>query len=508
MASKNKRFSTLQYFSLLFCLFCLTVHTPLYAKDFKQTLHWNADPNVLEYKVDIQNSAGKIIKSITTEDNSLSLSLGEGSYKYRVTAYDFLGREAVSTNWISFEVAIAKQPEIKHEKKLESLAEDGKSLEMNLNVADVTSDTVAELVNVETGAKISGKLVISSSAGAPAAGLSSSETHTASKARFTDVPEGNWKLVVTNPSGLSSETESFEVKDTIKEERIAAAKAEEERLAREQAEREAAERERLAREEAERQEQERIAREKAEQEERERLAREQAEREEAERLAREEEERLAREEEERKEAECLAKEEEKEKKKNMPAKGIEVKLGPAMAYNLFDSDILKDKNHETLFKDTEMNNMSFGPMLSASYVPDWLWRVNPGIELSSHVFSFGIKNGKPIDSRDDFEVKQVIYVFDVHANLIGQIHLIPNKINANLKAGGGLSWIQVETIYHLERDNRMKGYYYPKINAGASIELIPIKRLVFELGVDYNKVVSSKVNFSYVLPYFEVGVRF
>ncbi len=264
---KSKRFFTVKLLVFLFCLFYGAGVAPLFAQNFKQTLQWSADPNVLEYKVEIQDSTGKIINSVTTENNSISLSLKEGSYKYKITAYDLLGREAVSTNWISFEVVVAKQPAIEHTKNLEALQEDGKTLEINLDVDDVTADTVAELVNIASGAKIRGKLVLAAAAGAPAVGLSASETHKATKARFTDVPEGNWKLVITNPSGLSTESEAFEVKDVIKEERIAKQKAEEERLAREKAEEEA----RIAREKAEREEAERIDAEKAEQE---RLARE------------------------------------------------------------------------------------------------------------------------------------------------------------------------------------------------------------------------------------------
>ena len=101
---KSKRFFTVKLLVFLFCLFYGAGVTPLFAQNFKQTLQWSADPNVLEYKVEIQDSTGKIINSVTTENNSISLSLKEGTYKYKITAYDLLGREAVSTNWISFEV--------------------------------------------------------------------------------------------------------------------------------------------------------------------------------------------------------------------------------------------------------------------------------------------------------------------------------------------------------------------------------------------------------------------
>ncbi len=162
---------TAKILTAFFCLMLLTAgqlsaqSSAGSAKKFKQTLQWSSDPNVLEYRVEIQNRSGQIIQSLTTEESSVSLALKEGSYRYRITAYDFLGREAVSTGWVNFDVAIAKQPEIKHEKKLESLAEDGKSLELDVNVADVTSDTKAELVNIETKARSRRKDQLSRNAG-------------------------------------------------------------------------------------------------------------------------------------------------------------------------------------------------------------------------------------------------------------------------------------------------------------------------------------------------------
>ena len=53
---KSKRFFTVKLLVFLFCLFYGAGVTPLFAQNFKQTLQWSADPNVLEYKVEIQDS--------------------------------------------------------------------------------------------------------------------------------------------------------------------------------------------------------------------------------------------------------------------------------------------------------------------------------------------------------------------------------------------------------------------------------------------------------------------
>ena len=488
---KKNRFSP-AVIRLLFLIFLFlgAGRGSLYAQKFSQTLKWNDDPNVLEYQVDIQDSTGKIIQSVTTDNSSLDISLKEVAYKYRVTAYDLLGRESVSTGWISFEVAVAKQPEIEHSKKLEGLEEDGKTLIIDLMVDDISSDSVAELVNIKTKARIKGTLILAAAAGSAPVGPAFSEKHKANKARFNDVGEGNWKLVITNPSGYTTESETFEVRDIIKEQKIAAQKAEEERIAREKAEQE--ERERLAREQAEREERERLERERLE----------------AERLAREEAERLAREEAERLEAERLAKEAEREARRRRPAKGFEVKAGPAVAINVFNADYLSDKNYDTLTKNIMPAMITPAPVISASFVPNFGWRIKPGIEITGYGFVW--ENRAYSDDIEKWEYKQAFLPLVIQGNIVGQIYLIPNKLFCNVKAGGGLMAISVKTAYDpaSERDSTKNGFIYPKLNGGLSLELVPTKHLVFELGTDYNILISSKINFSYIMPYFEVGVRF
>lgn len=559
---KSKILSQLRLLTICLILFFTAGVSPLISQDFNQKIEWSADPNVLEYKVDVQDKSGKIIKSITTENNSINLSLGEGRYKYRITAYDFLGREAVSTKWIDFEVVIAKQPAIEHKKEREALKEDGKGLEIAVNVDDVTKDTSVELVNVETGEKISGKLNVAENKAA-ASSLSASETYKADKVQFDEVPEGNWKLVITNPSGLSSETESFEVKDVIKEEKLAAQKAEEERIAREKKaeeerlareeaerkERERLEAERLAREEEERLERERIAaeikareeaerlereriaeeikaREEAEKQERlriaeeirareeaERLAREQAEREEAERLARVQAER---EEAERKEAERLAKEEEaaakkaaRAEKRKKPALGIEAKIGAGMVMNILDTDLADFNNTDSLTDNNLPEEFKLAPYASISYVPNLNWKINPGFEIRYHSFRLEhIEDSFKSYEYDDYEFQQSMNFYSIQGTFIGQINLVSQRVLFNAKLGGGLSYIYVFTDYIRARSRDKKVFLYPLLGTGLSVELLPFKHFVLEIGADYDIILSDKINYSYPMPYLTMGVRF
>lgn len=88
----------------------------------KQKLEWRADENVLEYKVEVQNSAGKVLVSEVTEKSSVQFSLPAGNYTYKITAYDMLGRESVNTGWIPFEI-ITHQEEARRARLAKEKAE-------------------------------------------------------------------------------------------------------------------------------------------------------------------------------------------------------------------------------------------------------------------------------------------------------------------------------------------------------------------------------------------------
>ena len=494
---------------------------------FQQRLEWNADANAFEYKVDVR-TGGKITQIFTTSDNFVNLNLPAGSYEYRVTVYDFRGRVQDVTNWQRFEIAKANLPVFnKIEKKAEIDIAEGNKIVLPVEVDNISAGATVVLVNSKTGEKVSGALALTGAA------VGMSETGTA-RAEFPYVKDGEWKLVVENPSGLSAESEEITIK-TFDSKAIAKAeaeKAERERLEREAAER--AERERIEREEQERLAAEKAARERAEAErlaaeqaereriEAERLAAEQAEREraEAERLAAEqaereraEAERLAAEEAEREAAE-LAKREEAERRaeerRNRNTSGFELKLGAALALNIFESDVLKENNYDTLIKGSMPKDMIPAPYAAISYVPNLSWPVKPGLEISGGGFIFEGRS-EPFDSKE-WEYKQQFIVTQLQANLIARLPVIPalrEKFFINVKAGGGILGINMTTSYYSnERPQSDYAFIYPKLNAGLSLEIIPVKHLVFETGADYNKTLSGMVNISYIMPYFAMGVRF
>ena len=509
---KKKLLLKIQIFLIIFLLLggSLLSAQDSSASKFKQRIEWSGDKNAFEYKVEIR-SAGKTVKTFTTSENFVDLNLPAGSYDYRVTVYDFLGREQDVSAWQKFDISKANAPSFNNfEENVEVDISSSGKITLPVEVDNVAEGASVALVNVKTGEKIKGSLIVSSVAASGIAAAGKSETKKAS-AEFPKISAGEWKLVVENPSGLSSESPAIAIKTVDKEkERKAAEKAEKE--AAELAAKE--EKERLAREEAERKaaekaEQERLAAELAEQKAREKAEKEAAELAEKERLAAEKE-RLAAEEAARKQEEEEAREEEREKKKAARAArktlGIEVKAGAAAAIDIFDSDLLGLKNYDTLTMGMMPENITLAPLVSISYVPNLNWRIRPGLEISANGFVYESRSAAFED--DEWEYNQKFAYNNVQASLIGQVTLLPDIIFLNVKAGGGLTEILLTTEYVRDRDAATKAFTYPKLNAGLSFELLPLKNLVFELGADYNRIISSKINYSYLMPYLEVGVRF
>ena len=549
---KNKLFLKKRFFSLIVCLFFAAGTSLLYAqtksKNAKtystQTLRWSADPNVLEYRIEIQDISGNIIQTVTTENNSLEISLPNGKYKYKITAYDLLGRESVNSGWNQLEVLKASQPAISMEQTLESLEEDGKTLELDVEIKDVTTGSKVELVNPETGETIAGNLLIDSAIDADA-----SEVLHASKSIFENVPEGKWQLVVTNPSGLFSESEPFEVQDTMKEKRLAAEKSEKERLERERLEAERIEQERLAAEQ-ERLERERLEAERIEQErlaaDQERLERErlEAERIEQERLAEElaEQERIA--------AELAAREKlenDVAANPNVPVNGLKYSDDIiSMASQIFEEEEMNDDYYDDLeIPDDEeieaqrkaerhekwlnydrkfyvnagvganfclYDNDFISKYFMNGFTPSFTARID-FLPFHKNKWRFGLEIA---GSRTCYTYSNVYYDLKLdmnmlQTNLIYRFSFAKNKLWLSVKGGGGISLMQTNLIFKVEtseKHNISENFAYFMAGGGLSLTIVPKQLIIFEIGADYTNIFMNDVSTGLISPYITAGIRF
>ena len=527
---------------VLFIIFQFSIlQFPLFAQEttFPQKIEWKSNANALEYRVEVQNTQTGATQTIKTEKTSTELSLTPGKYRYRVYAYDFLGKQASVSSWSNFEIFKANKPKINRIEQNLSVTNESNRVGIDVNIADVNQNSKFELISEG----LEGSIPYSDRSKMTGNG---SETDSVTHLDFSDVPPGRWRLRVTNASGLSTLSDVITVTgektyteaqvDQIKQDayneakkefennleeyikiveaekaaeaeriarekaaeeearRIAEAKAEQERIAREEKarrEKEEAERIRLEQERRQRMEEQRIAQEKAEAE---RKAKEAEEKRIAEQKAREEAERIAKAEEEKR-----IKEEEKRRikleKKNKPYiwKDISLALGAGYSLATYDSTI----------KDYYDNSASLALNARLKMLP---------IKTQANKFGFEIGvSAQKFEKENEFLSSELISgIFDV--KFVWQ-HKLVGDLFLSGKAGLGIDMLQKsvdysETYVSGRNSPDDKNYFYPAVVGGVSLFYIPWKCIVLEAGADITHVFADSSPLGFIMPYACLGIRF
>lgn len=192
----------------VFAHICVSQEAP----QFSQRIEWRTDGNALSFTVEVQKANGTPVLTEETEKTFLELSLSPGTYRYRVTAFDFLGRKSSESAWTSFEVLKASQPEIKRVQTEVEAAERGEPLRLPVSIEGISEGSRVELISES----IEGSLDLAHTSG----GIGGSETESVSSVSFENVPPGKWRLKITNPSGLSAESDVIVVKEKDREPQV------------------------------------------------------------------------------------------------------------------------------------------------------------------------------------------------------------------------------------------------------------------------------------------------
>lgn len=233
-------------FVFLFALFCM----PLSAQSrFKQRVEWESEPNALEYKVEIElleldlpdegnggltseeeasgadgessgeetpdtdNAApGEKIPVTTAEPSSIQkthffnttetfieFSYEPGRYRYRVYAYDFLGRETSVSDWREFEITRALEPKVKVRDSVQVEKGSNENLVIPVDLDSITPESVVVLVDPETNEEIPGEI------------QEDPEYPGAKVVVFPPIKKPDYKIKITNPGGLTTETDLLDI---------------------------------------------------------------------------------------------------------------------------------------------------------------------------------------------------------------------------------------------------------------------------------------------------------
>lgn len=471
METKTRLFSLILVF-----LFAI----PLFAEEsFSQKIEWKSNANALEYKVEIQNVATGKTQTITTDKTSAELSLPPASYRYRVRAYDFLGKESSVSAWTSFEVFKANKPKILNVEKSLTVPKNGGTVALNVEISDINKNSKFELVNESLQGIISAEEKSKMSA-------SSSETESIKHLDFKNVPPGKWRLRVTNASGLSelSEPITVEGENMYSADELNKIRAEAEEKVRKELQEtfEAEVQKRIAAHdlEKERAEAERIAAEKKAEEDR----------------LREEEERLA--EEERLEAERLAAEEEerrRERERNRRGyhwKDVIFEGGVGITKLLYDKE----------FKNSYDEKLALALNVRAMFLPVKKRHNKFGLEVC-YLGQNLAKSNEYFDAKLTANVATAKIVW--HHELFSSVYL-------SVKGGGGGCLFQKSIEYASDYSSRQassgKTYFYPAACGNLSIFCNALKFVVFEVGAEYTHVLVNSSSFGIVTPYACAGLRF
>ncbi len=447
-----------------FIIFLFTVMASycLFAQEnrFKQKLEWEAEPYALEYKVEIKGaSSSSVSKEFITQNCYVEFSMAPGEYLYRVLAYDFLGREASCTEWETFTITKALQPKVNL--KDVNVTVDGNSkrpVTIPVDVASITDESTLVFVNTETGEKIEG--IINTSKAEDGSVSSSSVV-------FPNVSIGEWKMVVTNPSGLSTESEPVSVSPAGKKIVIGKSSvktSEDQSQIKPPVEVVHAVEENVTDNDQNDDKEEKIE---------------------------EKEEKL----EEKKEEEIAEKKEERieevKEKKPYVVQDINLLVGMPIGFSLYDeyfnslSNVIKMDWYVTAkiqWLLVDINNIQIGPELSFSSLP----------------FMY---------DNDSLSILTNTYLYQLNA--VVKINLT-DKIGINAKAGAGVSTISVSSRDYVNADSfeQAKWFGYVCAQCGVSFVWIPAKHFIVETGVDFTHIFMPDVQAGIVEPYLTVGVRF
>lgn len=445
---------------------------------FEQKISWQIEKNASEYKVElVEKKEGAKPKFYNTEETYVKLSLPAGIYRYRVYAYDFLGRESSISEWTDFEILKAKTPEVKvASEKVEKTPGKNEKVIIPVEVDSVTDESVIELVNTLTNETVSGKLVKDSS----------KDKEEISKAEFENLSAGEWKIKITNPSGLQGESQIISIVEKKGAEKKAekkvdtpavaatneAAKAmlekypelsdDERRKRQSQADLKYVENE-LARREAKKQQ-------------------------EIEAKKKEEEKAKAKEEQKVQPVE----EEKKEKpKKEYKFKDMGIAIGGGIMYSPFENSFTEDSD-SALYPVAILNFNAYPVKLKGSKL---------GLEADAKVSYL-------TGSTEYFEKTYPFSIFEL--NLVYQKDLYKHKILLNAKAGGNVFIFNRQFKYtenHGREDPEVKNYGYLGAQGGLNVQLMAGKRVEFILGADYDHIFMAENKTSFLCPYALVGVR-
>ena len=192
MANKTQK---IRFKQILLVLLLILPCAYAQEKTFVQRLEWLSDAGAFEYRVELQNLEDSKTQEFRTTNSFMEVNLPPGKYRYRVYVFDFLGRQTAVSSWENFEVLKAVKPEISSTVPEASVTDEKGTLELALDLSGLTEESKIELI------------------AEPIYGEVKEDEDGSVKVEFSDIPPGKWRVRITNPGGLSTESDVIEVQE-------------------------------------------------------------------------------------------------------------------------------------------------------------------------------------------------------------------------------------------------------------------------------------------------------
>ncbi len=197
-----------------FCLFLLVIlfyiYVPLVfaqntSSQFVQSIEWDSVDYAMHYTVVLEKKSAldtwELHETFEVTTNVLELTLGAGDYRYNVTVYNVFGRAEQASAWYGFTIEQALQPIVTDifpkELDLKTESEDGEKAVIAINPMDVSEQATFFLQSSDGIETLYGEFI-----GYDENGMLQVEFET------ENLDDGNYELIIQDPSGLTSENVS------------------------------------------------------------------------------------------------------------------------------------------------------------------------------------------------------------------------------------------------------------------------------------------------------------
>jgi hypothetical protein len=171
---------------------------------FVQTFGWQDQDNVLHYKIEIERQKETDWEALVDEETEAAffeLSLAPGLYRYRVWVYDLLGKARGLTDWIQFEVLLAKEPEIFRFSPAGFYLDEDLAWELYLSGRNLVKGIGIYLQQEPDGKRIQPETIT----------VEEQEDGARLVFHFGALDLGNYTIHAVNPGGLAASAGNFEI---------------------------------------------------------------------------------------------------------------------------------------------------------------------------------------------------------------------------------------------------------------------------------------------------------